>query len=125
MKTIIFLISLLSIQLFAFNSEVKSAFAIGIFDSDGTGENIQHTKETKRDYNGTCYTKVYIQGRRFNMLPKVMIGSSLGHFESSEPIFKNKIQIGEVLLFKHYAVDKGILKVFFRKKLFDSRVYVK
>ncbi|QDF28025.1 hypothetical protein [Halarcobacter anaerophilus] len=125
MKIIILLLSLLYTQLFAFSSDVKQAFAVAINDEKGKGENIQHIKKTKNDYNGTCFTKIYVRGDFFNQKPRVFIGNSLGHYESSKPVFNKKILIGKILIFKHYGVEQGVLKVYFGKKLFDARVYVK
>jgi len=125
MKKLTIVLILLSNFLFAYNSNVKQAVAIGIFDSNGNGENIQHLRKTKNDYEGTCYTKVFVEGNFFRNKPKVSIGNSIGHYESSKSIYKNKKKIGEVLLFKHHNVSKGYIKVSFDKKIFDTKVYVK
>lgn len=124
-KTILLLILTLT-QLFSYNTKVTAAYAIGIFDEKGNGENVQHLRKTVNDYNNTCYTKVFVVGRLLKLKPEVYIGKSKGHFQSRKPIYNSrKIKIGEVLLYKHFKVNKGYFKVFFRNKLFDTKVYVK
>lgn len=124
-KTILLFIIFLS-PLFAYNTNIKGAYAIGIFDELGNGENVQHTRKTKSDYNGTCYTKIFVVGKMFKIKPEVQIGNSIGHYQSSKPIYNNrKIKIGEVMIFRHFSVSKGYIKVSIRNKLFDSKVYVK
>lgn len=126
MKNIILLITLLILPLYSFNSKVNGIYAIGVFDSGGNGENVQHVTKTKADYNGTCYTKVFVHGSILKAKPQVKIGNSIGHYQSSKPIYsKRKIKIGEVLLYKHYGVKSGLIKVTFRNKLYDSKVFVK
>jgi len=126
MKKLILLFILTLTQLFSYSTNVKAAYAIGIFDESGNGENIQHVRKTKSDYNNTCFTKVFVVGTMLKIKPKVLIGDSKGHYQSSKPIYNNrKIKIGEVLIYKHFAVKKGYLKVIFRNKLYDSKVYVK
>lgn len=125
MKKFILLLIIFISPLFSYNTKVTGAYAIGIFDAGGNGENIQHVKRTKADYNGTCFTKVFIVGKSFKTKPIVKIGNSIGHFQSSKPIFsKLKIKIGEVLIFKHNRVTKGLIQVIFKNKLYDSKVYV-
>lgn len=125
-KVVLLLTTLLLTNIFAYQTKIQGAYAIGIFDEKGNGENIQHVRSTKADYNGTCYTKVFVLGRTFNLKPKVTIGNSIGHFEKTEPIYNDKkIKIGEVMIFKHYSVSKGYIKVKFRDKIFDSKVFVK
>jgi len=126
MKKFILLLFIILSPIFAYNSKVTAGYAIGIFDASGNGENVQHVKKTKANYNGTCFTKVFIVGKFYNIKPVVKIGNSIGHHQSSKPIYGNrKLKIGEVLLFKHYNVTKGHIKVMFKNKLFDSKVYVK
>lgn len=126
MKKPILLLMLTITQLFSYNTNVKAAYAIGIFDEKGNGEKVQHIRKTKNDYNNTCYTKVFVIGRLLKLKPDVYVGKSKGHYQSSKSIYNNrKIKIGEVLLYKHYAVDKGYFKVYFRNKLLDTKVYVK
>ncbi len=126
MKKLILLFILSSTLLFAFKTNIKDAYAIGIFDANGNGENIQHARKTKNNYNGTCYTKVFVIGNSFKLKPNVTIGNSIGHYQSSKPIYNNrKIKIGEVMLFKHFAVSNGNIKVSFRDKLYDAKVFVK
>ncbi|RXJ68926.1 hypothetical protein CRV08_05685 [Halarcobacter ebronensis] len=126
MKNLILIIAILSIKLFAFETNVKQMFAIGIFDENGVGENIQNVRKTKRDYNGTCYTKIFLRGEISNTKPTVKIGDSIGHYENSEPITnKNNIIIGKIITFKHYTVTNGVIEVFLGKDLYDARVFVK
>lgn len=125
MKKTILLIYILSFPLFAFNTDVKQVFAVAIFDKNKNSENIQHTRETKNDYNGTCYTKVYIRGNNFSIKPEVYINDSKGKYISSEPVYNKKILIGKIMTFEHKNVKQGLLKVFFRKKLMDARVYIR
>lgn len=126
MKKFILLLTLTTLQLFSAQSKVTGAYAIGIFDSAGNGENIQHVKKTKNDYNGTCFTKIFIVGNHYNIKPVINIGTSRGHYQSSKPIYnKIKIKIGEVLLYKHFNVTKGYIEVRFKNRLYDSKVFVK
>ena len=123
---LIFITLIPFVPLFAFNSNVKAAYAIGVFDSSGNGENVQHVRTTKNDYNDICYSKIFVVGNYYNLKPVVKIGDSIGHFQSSKPIYNNrKIKIGEVLLYKHYKVTKGYFQVFYKKKLYDTKVFVK
>lgn len=125
-KVILLLTTLFLVNSFAFNSKIEGAYAIGIFDEKGNGENVQHTRITRGDYNGTCYTKVFVIGKFFKLKPKVTIGNSIGHFQSTKPIYnKSKIKIGEVMTFKHYNVSKGHIKVRIREKILDTKVFVK
>ena len=125
MKKVILSILLISAHLFGFKSDVKQIFAIGVFNQNGIGENIQNVKKTKKDYNGICFTKIYLKGNNFNIKPKVMIGDSIGKFVEAKPVFNKKILIGKIITFKHTNVTNGLLKVYFRKKLFDARVYIR
>lgn len=126
MKNILLLFSLLTLHSLTYASNIKGAYAIGIFDENGNGENIQHLRETKSDYNNTCYTKVFVIATSIRVKPFVKIGDSLGHFEKSRPIFNSKkIKIGEVLIYKHYAVKSGLIKVYSNNQVFDARVFVK
>lgn len=125
-KSILLLILILS-PLFSFSTKVTGAYAIGIFDASGNGENVQHVRKTKADYNDICYTKIFLVGNSFNVKPKVSIGKSKGIYQSTKSIYgkSRKLKIGEVMLFKHYKVTNGYIKVSFKNKLFDSKVYVK
>ena len=125
MKKIILLILLISSHIFGFKSDVKKIFAIGIFNEKGLGENIQNVVKTNNDYNGTCYTKIYLWGTNFKTTPKVLIGSSIGKYVKSKPIYNKKVLIGKVMTFKHTNVTKGKLKVYYRQKLYDARVFIK
>ncbi|MGA1932071.1 hypothetical protein ACH5BF_05050 [Arcobacter sp. YIC-464] len=106
-------------------AEIK-AYAIGIFDKKGNGENIQHTRKSKNDYNGICYSKVILFSKYQKVNVEVEIGNSKGHFEKSISIFnKNKIKIAEELTFKHYSLKNGYFKVKVNGVLKDSKVYIK
>ena len=126
-KFILLLIFILS-PLFSYNTSVTAIYAIGIFNSAGKGENVQHLRKTKIDYTGTCYTKIFVVGNAFNSKPEVRIGNSIGTYQSSKPIYSEntrKIKIGEVMVFKHLNVSKGLIKVSFKNRIYDSKVYVK
>lgn len=127
MKKFILLFIFFTSSLFSFSTNVTGAYAIGIFDSAGNGENVQHVRKTKADYNGTCYTKVFVVGNSFKIKPEVSIGNSKGEYQSSKPIYGKirKLKIGEVMIFKHKNVRSGQIKVSFKNKLYDSKVYVK
>lgn len=126
MKKITLLILLTINILYSYSSNIKQARAIGIFDENGNGENIQRSRKTKNDYNGTCYIKVFVEGKLLNQKPQVKIGNSLGHFQNSKSIYdKKKIKIGEVYLFKIYNVKKGYISVKIGNRTFDKKVFVK
>lgn len=126
MKKLILLILVSTNLLFSYSSHVKQARAIGIFDENGNGENIQRSRKTKNDYNGTCFVKVFVEGKLLNQKPQVKIGNSLGHFQKSKPIYDNrKIQIGKVYLYKHYNVKSGYIDVKIGNRYFDRKVFVK
>ena len=128
MKKFMILSLLIISPLFSYSTSVTAIYAIGIFNSAGNGENVQHVRRTKANYNGTCYTKVFVVGNAFNTKPEVKIGNSIGTYQSTKPIYSettNKIKIGEVMVFKHLNVSKGLIKIFFKNRLFDSKVYVK
>jgi len=126
MKIIIFYLCLILFQINSFSDERIIARAIGIFDEKGNGENIQHVRKTKKNYNGICYTKIFVTNISKHLRPKVTINNSIGHFQSSKPIFNSeKIKIAEVILYKHYNITSGLIKVFVKNKLYDARVYIK
>jgi len=129
MKNIFILITLLALLLTASNAystQIKTAHAIGIFHENGNGENIQHLRKTKDDYNGTCFSKIVIFGKLNNILPEVRIGSSKGSFVRSIAIYnKQKIKIAQEMTFKHNNVKKGYLEVRIKNKLYDSKVFIK
>ena len=125
-KHILILFLLLNLSLFAYSSKVTAAYAIGVFDEQGNGENIQHIRKTKNDYNGTCYSKIVVFGKLLGQTPKVNIGSSKGHYMKSIPIYnRNKIKIAQEMTFKHYNLKKGYFEVRVGQKLFDTKVFVK
>jgi hypothetical protein len=122
MKTIALI---LLMNLFMNASDIK-AYAIGVFDSNGDGENIQHKRVTDNNYNGICYSKIVIFGNFTNSKVEVKIGNSLGHYENSISVYNNqKIKIGEELTFKHYNIQKGYFEVRVDNKLYDTKVFVK
>tara|TARA_B100001063_G_scaffold240401_1_gene265340 strand:- start:2392 stop:2781 length:390 start_codon:yes stop_codon:yes gene_type:complete len=129
MKNIFILITLLALLLTASNAystQIKTAHAIGIFHENGNGENIQHLRKTKDDYNGTCFSKIVIFGKLNNIIPEVRIGSSKGSFIRSIAIYnKQKIKIAQEMTFKHNNVKKGYLEVRIKNKLYDSKVFIK
>ena len=128
MKNIFILITLLLTitQANAYSTKIKTAHAIGIFHKNGNGENIQHVRKTKDDYNGICYSKIVVFGNLNGIKPKIKIGSSIGNFVKVIPIYnKQKIKIAEELTFKHYNVTKGYIEVRINNKLYDSKVFVK
>ena len=121
---------LISILLCIFSTsllaEVTQGYAIGIFDHNGKGENIQRKRETLEDYNGLCYSKVIVLGHYGQIKPKVTIGTSIGHLIDVKPYYNNrKIKIGSVLTFKHHNVTHGYLKLSYDKKILDFKVYIR
>lgn len=126
MKKILLLMMILLNSLFAYKANIQGIYAVGIFNEAGSGENIQHVRKTKADYNGTCYTKIFVYGNIFNTKPEVSIGNSLGYYVKSTPIYdKLNIKIGEELLYKHYNVTNGLIRVTLRDRVYDSKVFVK
>jgi hypothetical protein len=125
MKKIFILFIIAFTSVYAYKSNIKGIYAVGIFDAQGRGENIQHKRKTKNDYNGICYTKIFLYGNAFNVKPEVSIGNSIGHYVNAKPIYdKRNIKIGEELTYKHLNVQNGLLKVTLRNRIFDSKVYV-
>ncbi|MAC83497.1 MAG: hypothetical protein CL624_05120 [Arcobacter sp.] len=123
---VIALLALFFTNLNAYSTQIKAAHAIGIFHENGKGENIQHVRKTKDDYNGICFSKIVVFGKLNNIIPKVKIGNSLGKFIKEIPIYnKHKIKIAKEITFKHYNVTKGYIEVRVDKKLYDSKVFVK
>ena len=126
MKKFICLLLINCFTLFAFDSKVQASYAIGIFDENGDGENIQHKRVTSNDYNGICYSKIVIFGNFTNSKVEVKIGNSIGYYENSISVYNNqKIKIGEELTFKHYNIQKGYFEVRINNKLYDTKVFVK
>jgi hypothetical protein len=116
---------ILLMNLFLNASNIK-AYAIGIFDEKGKGENIQHKRITDNDYNNTCYSRIVVFGNISHLRVEVKIGNSLGHFEKSTFVYnKNKIKIGEEMTFKHFTIDKGYFEVRINNKLYDTKVFIK
>lgn len=126
MKLIYLIILFFNSLVFGFNSNIKAIYAIGIFDKNGKGENIQHLLKTQNNYNNTCFTKIFIIGKSFNKIPQVSIGTSKGHYQKRVSIYNSKkIKIGEELLFKHYKVTKGYIQIKLEGKIYDTKVFVK
>lgn len=127
MKKYFLLLIIFYSNFFAFSSDIRAAYAIGIFHENGTGENIQHKKSSQNDYNGICFSKIVIFGNyNQNSKIEVKIGNSLGHLKNKAPIFNDKkIQIGNELTFIHYTVTKGLFEIKIDDKLYDSKVFIK
>jgi len=112
--------------LFASSSKIYNAYAIGIFDENGNGENIQKKRKSTHDYNGICFSKIFVNSKYNKNPPKVLIGNSIGHFQSSKSIYnKKRLKIGEVLTFKHYNVKEGYLKVIIKNNIYDMKTFIK
>ena len=110
----------------AYSTQIKAAHAIGIFHKNGKGENIQHVKKTKDDYNGLCFSKIIVFGKLNDIMPKVKIGNSQGSFIRTISIYnKQKIKIAQEMTFEHKKVTNGYLEVRIKNKLYDSKVFVK
>ena len=102
------------------------AFAIAIFDKNGNGENIQHLRFSKNDYNGTCFSKIVVFGNVNVKDITVKIGNSFGHYLNSRPIYsKSKLLIANEITFKHFAITKGYFEIKINDKIFDTKVYIK
>ena len=126
MKKIILILITFVITLFAYNSKIEAAYAIGICNEKGDGENIQHKRITDNDYNDICYSRIVVFGNISHERVEVKIGDSLGYFEKSTSVVnKHKIKIGEEMTFKHYTVEKGYFEVKVNNKLYDTKVFVK
>ena len=120
-----FIVVLLFSSLFAMPSKLVNAYAVAIYDKHHIEENIQSKRKTKKDYNGVCYTKVYIFGKVLHQMNiKVKIGQTLGHQIKIQPIHKNRLLIGKAITFKHYGVSKGYLEVYVNGKLKDGKTFV-
>lgn len=128
MKTICKVLLLLSLYTFSYasNTQIESAMAIGIFDKNGNGENIQKLRKTKNDYNGEGFTKIVVIGKYFHTKPVVYVGNSPGNLIKRESIYnKQKIKIGEILTYKHFNISKGYIKVSIDNRTYDMKVFVK
>ena len=124
MKKLFTLILLSKITLFC--SDIQASYAIGIFHENGSGENIQHKKNSDENYDGICFSKIVIFGNQNNNKIDVKIGNSIEHFQSFIPIYnQNKIKIGEELTFKHFNITNGYFQIFIDNKLYDSKVFIK
>lgn len=125
MKKIILLLSLLFTYSYPYSSNVINAYAVSIYDKNFKEEDIKSKRKTNKDYQNICYTKIYVLGKLFNEDIKVEIGTSRGHIFKERSIAKNGRIIGKEIIFKHYGVSKGYIKVFTSRKTFDMKVFVK
>ena len=111
MKNTFILIALLALTFTnsnAYSTKIITAHAIGIFHENGNGENVQHLRKTKDDYNGICFSKIVVFGNLSNIKAKVKIGNSIGSFVKTISIYnKQKIKIAQEMTYKHYNVTKG------------------
>ena len=125
MKKLFLLLILISTTAFSYSSNVINGYAVSIYDKNLLEEDIRAKRKTDKDYNGECYTKIYIFGNLFHEKPRVKIGSSIGHLIKERSIVKNGQIIGKEITYKHHAVSKGYLEVYYSKKLLDTKVFVK
>lgn len=125
MKKLIFIPLLLSNLLFAYSSNVVNGYAVAMLDHRMVEENVQAKRKTDKDYNGYCFSKVYIFGKLFHEKPKVTIGNSQGHIIKERSIIKNGKIVGKEYIFQHMTVTKGYLKLKYSGKILDSKVFVK
>lgn len=123
MKTLVILTLFLS-SIFA-NSKIYNAYALAIYDELGNKEIIHNKRVTSKDYNGFCISEIFVNSTKSFTLPKVTIGTSIGHFVSNKPFYKDKIKIGEIIKFKHFAVKKGYLTISIDNKIYDRKVFIK
>lgn len=125
MKNILLFLFLIS-SLFAKTPNIQKAVAVGIFDENGNGENIQHKKFSDNDYNGICFSKIVVFGKIEQNNIDVKIGNSIGHFIKSIPIYsKEKHLIAHELTYKHFNITKGYFSIKIDNKLFDTKVFIK
>ena len=106
MKKIILLILTLTSFLYSYSTKILNGYAVSIYNEQKIEENIQAKRKTSKDYNGICYSKVYIFGKILNGNVKVMIGKSIGHKVQQRSIQKNRLIVGKEIIFKHYGVKK-------------------
>lgn len=107
------------------DSRVYGAFALAIYDKNMNKEEIQNKRETTKNYQGICFSEVFINYTKNNPNVKVTIGNSIGHEIFSKAIYKNNIKVGKIIRFKHYAVDKGYLSVKINNQIFSKRIFIK
>ncbi len=125
MKNLLLLTLLLSSSLFAYSSNVINGYAVAMLDMRMVEENIQAKRKTDKDYNGYCFSKIYLFGKLFHEKPKVKIGNSIGHIIKERLIIKNGVAIGKEYIFQHMTVTKGYLELSYSGKILDSKVFVK
>lgn len=102
------------IQVKAYPTKIKAAYAIGIFHNNGNGENIQHKIETKDNYNGTCYSKIVVFSNAGNFISNVKIGNSIGTLIKSTPIY-NKLKVNTRFFKIKLLLYKCRYKLFFKQ----------
>ncbi len=110
---------------FSNNSKVLSAYVVSIYDSNFNEEKLQGKRETSKNYKNLTYTKIHTFGNLYHEELKVRIGTSIGHLYNSKHIVKNKLIIGKELIYKHYTVSSGFIKVGTSNKVYDMSVFVK
>lgn len=125
MKTLILFILFFTLNLHAYSSNVINAYAVSIMDENFIEENVQAKRKTSKDYNGLCYSKIYIFGNYFHETPSVKIGNSIGSVYKERTIVKNGLNIGKEIIFRHLTITKGYFQVRFGNKLLDGKVFVK
>ena len=126
MKKLIYTLLFTTLNLFALSENIQASYAIGIFNENKEGENIQHKRITDLDYEGDCYSKIVVFGEIQNKDIQVKIGNSLGYLENSISIYNSqKIKIGTEMTFRHYNISKGYFEVKIDGKTYDSKVFIK
>lgn len=125
MKKIILITVSFATLLSAFTTKVVNGYAVSVYDENKIEENIQAKRTTQKDYNGICYSKIYIFGKILDGHTKVLIGKSLGHKVEEHAIHKNHLIVGKEMIFKHYGVTKGYFHVYFNNDLLDMKTFVK
>lgn len=121
----VLLINLLLINSLFASPKIYNAYALTISDERGKKENIQNKKATDSNFNGTCFVEIFVNSKYKIEMPKVTISTSIGHFQSSKSVYKDKIKVGEILLFKFYNIKKGYLKITIYDKVYDMKTFVK
>ncbi|RXK04159.1 hypothetical protein [Halarcobacter bivalviorum] len=121
----VLLINLLLINSLFASPKIYNAYALTISDENGKKENIQNKRETDSDFNGNCLVEIFVNTKYKIEIPKVTIGTAIGHFKSSKSVYKNKIKVGEIMVFKLYNIRKGYLKITIYDKLYDMKTFIK
>lgn len=121
----VLLINLLLINSLFASSKIYNAYALTISDENGKKENIQNKRATTSDFNGICFVEIFVNSKYKTDIPKVTIDTAIGHFQSSKSVYKNKIKVGEIMLFKFYNIRKGYLKITINDKLYDTKTFIR